>query len=118
MNLTVTLTGLDDELDRIVAGVREGMAGGVEQAAELVAEEARANHTFQNRTGDLQASIHVEANPHDHPDAPSAFVVASEDYAEYVDAKLPFLEPALERTAAAQDAAVEAAIESALTTRR
>lgn len=118
MKIEATLTGFDEVVDALVAAVREGAADGVAEAAELVATEARAHHSFHNRTGDLEASIHVEDHPHDHPDAPSAFVVASEDYAQYVDAKLPFLEPAFDAVEGQATAAVERAIDRALAKNR
>lgn len=115
---TARLTGFSEALDGLADALREGTADGTNAAARAVADDAKANHSFENRTGDLEASIDVIEDPGSaHPDAPVAYVVATEDYASYVEERKPYLEPAAERSEGAMRAALEGALEAALSKR-
>ena len=77
-----TVEGLDEafiaELD---VAVRDALETGMKRAAET----ARANHTFQNRTGTLEGSIH-DVTPTGSFSAGNieAGIEATADYASYV----------------------------------
>jgi hypothetical protein len=77
--------------DRVVAEIRVGVSRGVGLAAKEGAAEARARHTFKNRTGDLERSIrHVVVGW--QGDTYVARVVAGDrkvDYASYVEEGTP-----------------------------
>ena len=67
---------------------------------ELVVNYAKQNHTFQNRTGNLEKSIHREA--HEVAKVLEEWVIAGMPYASFVEfgtsrmAAKPYLIPALE----------------------
>lgn len=102
--LTATLTGVDEWLAELAADVDAGADAGLTAASELVADEAKAHHAFENRSGDLEASIRaLEPSGRLSDDTLRGGVIADEDYGEYVEAHVPFLEPAWD--AREQDAA-------------
>ena len=72
----------------------------LQYCGELVANYAKQNHTFKNRTGNLQKSIHRE--PHNESGQLEEWVIAGMPYSSFVEfgtsrmAALPYLVPALE----------------------
>jgi hypothetical protein len=94
--IEASFTGLDQAIDAIERSLGEELPHGMASAAEVVADEAKAEHPFENRTGDLEASIHAEPAPFVGLRDLEARVVASMDYASYVEDKPDFayLEPA------------------------
>jgi len=99
------LDALGEEIDAVVALI-----------SETIAEEARSNHPYQNRTGDLQASTQaLEPTGSFYSDTLLGEVVALEDYATYVEDKgYQFLEPALEAKSSQIDRMLNDAIERAV----
>lgn len=117
MKIEARFTGFDEALGALTRGLDRGLEVGFERAAEVVAANARGDHPFTNRTGDLERSIHAEPDPHVAlaRGAVDAAVVADEDYASYVDERegFAFLEPAAERRANDAARAVDAALDDA-----
>lgn len=98
--MRVRLSGGEAALDALDAAVGDAIVDAVARGAEVIAHAARADHPYQDRTGDLSASI--EALPA-VPTADGAVggVLAGEDYASFVEAKgFAFLEPAARRSEA------------------
>lgn len=75
--------------------IDKGLKNSVEFAAEQTVKSAKQNHTFQNRTKNLEDSIHAEPVIAGHLDA-ECEVIAGEDYASYVEKKMPYLQVALD----------------------
>ena len=83
------------ELDALLAGLERACDAGLNAMAEHTAEAARGSHWYQNRSGDLEGSTRaVPGEGSVWDDSFSPYVVASEDYASYVDARHPILAPA------------------------
>lgn len=100
--------------DRLRHALNAQMHQAMAAISEDVAEEARQGHAFQNRTGDLEASIQpVDIFGTFSLGTLSGGVIALEDYAEYVDAKLPFLEPAWQCVEPHADQIVQNAVDAA-----
>lgn len=96
LGATLTLTGLDV----LAEGVDHAVDAGLGQVGERVAQEARTNHPYQNRSGDLQASTQaLEPSGRATDGTARVDVVALEDYASYLEDRpeFAFLAPAFER---------------------
>ena len=111
------LTGFERVLGDLAGALDQEGAAAALRAAGVVADDARVTHTFQNRTGDLQASINPAAVRGGLLHGDLAFDVAAEmEYASFVNAgtsrarAYPFLAPALEH----QDGAVAQVFDQAL----
>ena len=93
--LTASLRALPGHLDDTVQAA-------VERSAEAVADTARRDHPYMNRTGDLEASTEPDrASGAFTSDTLHCAVVAGMPYASYVEARgYAFLEPALQRNEA------------------
>lgn len=107
--LMASLRALPGHLDDTVQAA-------VERSAEAVADTARRDHPYMNRTGDLEASTEADrASGAFTSDTLHVAVVAGMPYASYVEARgYAFLEPALQvneaRVAQEFFQAVEAAV--------
>lgn len=115
-----------------LAGVREWVRGfrdtleaavaeGLTLAAGYLAEDARANHRFTNRTGELEASIAgTEARGSFWRGTMHADVRADAPYAGFVEERVTqngrwaYLAPAWERGAATAAAFVSSALDAAV----
>lgn len=93
-------------ISQAVNYTREEMSLIIESFAYHVMEDAKRNHTFINRSGELESSIRVEKTKASRKDFVEYRVVAGSEvayYAFYVEAGTikmtakPFLRPALER---------------------
>lgn len=83
--------------------------------AEAVAEYARGNHVFQNRTGTLEGSIQAKAPTGSFSDGTlEVEVVADADYAEFVVARTG--DDFLANAAAALESQLEADLAAAVAT--
>lgn len=112
--IRASLKGLERTLEDITRRMDAGAAKGMERAAKLVADEARTHHAFQNRTGDLQASIAAAPVQGRARDGNlTGGVVATEDYAAYVEARVPFLYPAWLAAQDQANAALAASLDAA-----
>jgi hypothetical protein len=121
-NVTMSLDV--DEIERrghaLFDALDDEMAHAIERAGEIIAEEARQNHAFTNRTGDLEASIRSIPPVGRFLDGTlRGGVVADMPYASYVEGSeigaeasasaRPFLQPALEQKQSELDDEVQAA---------
>lgn len=114
---TADLLGLEAWVDELAAAVDDGADAGLAAASRLVADEARAGHTFANRSGDLEASIRpLDVAGRARDGEVRGGVVADEEYASYVEERpgFAFLMPAWLAREADAALAVEAALERAL----
>jgi hypothetical protein len=99
-----------DAISELEASLEEEMTAAVDDIDTLVAEEAQQNHSFQNRTGDLDANILPgRATGSFAAGTLEGEVVGDTEYGEYVEAMddFAFLDPALERTEAQQEHVLE-----------
>jgi hypothetical protein len=81
------------------------------RAAQAVATQAANTHDYQNRTGDLQARTQAGAVRGEPSSGEIVAEVAGDtEYGEFVEGKMPFLEPA----AAAAESQIEEEIDRAL----
>lgn len=122
---TAQLTGLDEAIASLEREVAREVPQGLRRGAEAVAAVARADHTFQNRTGNLEASIRVEdqgVTPADVGDEHLSVddelavnVVAEMEYASYVNDNpdYAFLEPAFETAERAAEFELDEALQQA-----
>ncbi len=114
--VTLDLDSALEASDRLRHALNDQMEEAMRLISEDVADEARRGHTFQNRTGDLEASIQaIEPGGTFMLGTLAGFVHAFEDYAEYVEEKpgFEFLEPAWERVEPHVDQILQLAIEQA-----
>lgn len=69
----------------------------LDHAARVTAQQARQQHWYRNRTGDLERSTQPQDADGDvFADGASSSVVALMEYASFVDARARILEPAYE----------------------
>lgn len=114
---SLDLKGLDAEVRRILAACDKAAPKALARATELVTDEARAHHTFENRTGNLEASI--ESVPptgvFSHGTLQGA-AAAGMPYAEYVEARpgYAFMQPAADAVARQIDAEGQRIFDDAL----
>ncbi len=113
--LSAVLTGFDAALAALDAELDRLLDAALEQISRRVADEARASHPFQNRTGDLEASIRpLDTHGSALDGTLTGGVVADEEYASYVEDKgFAFLEPAWERVEGEAESLLDDALESA-----
>jgi hypothetical protein len=108
------LTGVEADLARLAVALDPQLDAALALFSARVADAARASHPFQNRTGDLESSIRALDT---HGDALAGTleggVIADEEYAEHVDARLPFLQPAFDRTEGEADRFLQDALDEA-----
>jgi methylmalonyl-CoA mutase cobalamin-binding subunit len=97
IDLTLSLAGLDAFETRMNEAIDDALQAAVERGADVIAYAAKADHPYQDRTGDLTGSI--EALPAIRAaEGVRGGVLAGMDYAAYVDARMPFLDPAARRS--------------------
>lgn len=114
MTLDVRIYGLSEAISELEGAIDEELQQGMLRAGQAVADEAAAHHDYNNRTGALQAGTQAGATRGRASDGEIAVeVVADTDYGEYVEAKLPFLEPAAERAADRAADEIDAALQRA-----
>lgn len=104
MPVETKIDGLNDllrNIDVLKDRVLTGQAAGMAQVCAEVANHARENHPFQNRTGNLEKSI--QPLPVEIEDgAVVGYVRAGEEYAAFVEfgtsksAPYPYMHPAIE----------------------
>lgn len=83
----VDLEAFDRASGAFLGGVERGVWAGLDAAAELVAAQARAEHPYRNRSGDLEGGTRAQAAEGDvWDDAARAEVNFTESYAPFVDA--------------------------------
>ncbi len=113
--LTATLSDLAAPLARLEAALEHQLDAALGLISARVADEAKASHPFQNRTGDLEASIRPLDTSGSALDGTLAGgVIAEEDYASFVEAAgFAFLDPAYERVAPETDRLLEQALSEA-----
>lgn len=112
LRITSTLEGVDEAVEALADSLNDAVFRAMAEVGEEVAREARDQHPYQNRTGDLERSTQGQQPVGRFMDG-SLYVEVTADmpYGQFVAAKMPFLEPALERAGHA----VEALVEDALT---
>lgn len=100
---SATLSGIEEALQELEDETLAGLPGVVEQWAQGVAQYARAEHPYTDRTGNLTASI--EALPARYVgEHVEGGVVAGMDYASYVNEgtsrarAYPYMDPAARAT--------------------
>ncbi len=116
--ISARFTGLEAELERMARALDRGAERGMRAASAAVAAEARARHTYQNRSGDLQrATRALGVVGTARAGNLIGGVIADTNYAQYVDEApgYEFLEPAWvfaeDRASAAMQAALDAAFQ-------
>lgn len=94
-------SGADAACGALAEALDEETERAAEIGARVVAEVAARNHDYQNRTGDLEGSTgDVPPTGRFTDDSLQFGAAAGAEYGEFVDAKLPFLEPAYEASEA------------------
>lgn len=95
---------IEPALGALSAAIDDEVEDAMERGAKIVADDAAANHTFKNRTGELQRHIVPgKVTGRATRGLVRATVLGDKKYGKYVDegtermAALPFLAPALER---------------------
>lgn len=84
---TARMRGLERATHALRDAADDGADDGMARASALVAAQARARHTFTNRTRTLEGSIHhVEPQGRLRDGTLTGGVAADADYASYVDA--------------------------------
>jgi len=93
-----------DEIAKSLANrvdeIKTKLPDALQYCGELVANYAKQNHTFRNRTTNLEHSIHEEA--HEVAGVLEEWVIAGMPYSSFVEfgtlrmAAMPYLVPALE----------------------
>jgi hypothetical protein len=114
--ITFELEGFDELLDGFADAADAAAEAAVERAAELTAEEARQNHPYTDRTGDLTDSLGTYPAQGKFRDGNlSAAAIAGTHYAKYVNAHpdYEFLGPAWERVESRAGAEAERVLEAA-----
>jgi hypothetical protein len=113
--ITATLEGIPEALAALGESVDARLDAALEQISRLTAEEAQANHPFQNRSGDLESSIRpLDSFGSALAGTLTGGVVAEESYASFVEAAgFEFLEPAFERVEATAERELDDALDSA-----
>ncbi len=102
--LHARFTGAAEAAGRLLDALDASMTDAARRGAELVAASARAEHPYQNRTGDIERKTEL-AGPDGTFTAGTlvVFVEADTEYASFVDEgtarsrPFPFLLPAYER---------------------
>jgi hypothetical protein len=117
IGISFDVPSLERDIDRLRNTLDESMREGLAQVGEMVAASARAEHPYQNRTGDLEAS--TQAVPPIGAFLASTLtggVVATEEYADFVNDRpgYEFLEPAFERSMTGADIIVQSALDDAV----
>lgn len=112
--MRVRLTGGEAAFDALDRAVDEAVVDAVARGAELIAQAARAEHPYTDRSGDLTASVApLPAVP--TADGAAGGVVASMPYASFVEAKgFAFLEPAARRSEGRLDDLLDRSLEDAV----
>lgn len=89
--------GFTKDVARLKKTIETGVQQGLLRAAQAVASEAASHHAYHNRTGALEAATQVgEVSGSLKSGTLTAEVVGDTPYGEYVERKMPFLEPAAE----------------------
>jgi len=96
----IDIKSVEAEIGKLTDALDHETPKALAEICDDVAEEAIQGHSFANRTGNLEASIHADS-------VEGSFslgtlrggVIADEDYAEYVDEKegYAYLQPAFDR---------------------
>lgn len=74
------------ELGDLEGSIERAIHAGLDAVATTTAHEAKSNHVYQNRTGDLQSSTIARASEGDvWSDGATAAAELGEQYASYVD---------------------------------
>jgi hypothetical protein len=108
------LVAVNDAVTKMSAAVDEAMADALTQAARDIAETAQADHAFENRTGTLEREIFGrEARGNFTDGTLYADVTANTAYAEYVEDKMPYLQPAADANADGIEHALDDALDRA-----
>lgn len=99
VDLTIAAQAFAEQLaadvERLDAAVMDGVEECVRRASTTVAEQARENHPYTDRTGDLTASIQAQETVR-AGDTVRGGVEATTEYASYVGRSHPYLEPAFQ----------------------
>lgn len=112
----VRVLGLDEALGDIKAALDIDLREGMLRAAQIVADEAANSHSYQNRTGALQASTQAGAVTGAATDGEIiAEVLGDTPYGEYVEGRegFAFLEPAASRSEGRIDSELDGALDRA-----
>lgn len=113
--LHADLAPLVREGEQSLRAFERAVYAGLDRAARLTAEQARSQHWYRNRTGDLERSTQAqEADGAVFSDGASSSVVAQMQYASFVDARSRILEPAYELVRDRVEADVATILEQAL----
>lgn len=114
ISLSLDLDSVLAASDRLRHALNNQMAVAMQTVSDDVAEEARQGHTFQNRSGDLQGSIRVtEVEGNYLLGTLRGGVEADMEYAEFVEERMPFLQPAWERVEPHADQIVQMHVDQA-----
>jgi hypothetical protein len=116
VRLALNLRGIDAATRRFEVELFRQLDAAVSLISRRVADDARAGHPYQNRSGDLEAATRpVDTYVSAHDGQVIGGVVADTDYAQYVNAMpgFQFLEPAYERIEPEADALLAQALEFA-----
>ncbi len=93
---------LERELAEMQRSAERALTPALVDAAGLIADEARAEHPYTDRSGELTASI-VAGEVHEQAEGATVTLVAEAEHASYVNEGTermearPFLRPAFER---------------------
>lgn len=115
MSARVRVLGLDDAVADLTAALDQELQQVMLRVAQAVAEEAATNHSYENRSGDLQAATQAGGTRGNASDGEIVVnVVGDTPYGEYVEGKMPFLAPAFEAADDRISAELEAALQRAV----
>lgn len=121
MSFTARFEGLDTFLAEVGAAVDEGARAAVERQGERVAGAARADHPYQDRTGDLTTSLEgLPAMGSALDGTLQGGAAAGTEYASYVEEgtersrPYPYLAPAAELTEPAFEQDADAQLQTAI----
>jgi len=94
---------LDGAIDEMERSFNDAVTFALMEGALLVAEQAKTGHTFQNRTGRLEAAIHPDSARGSWRNGYTVTVVGAQPYGSYLEEGTEriqgyaFLLPAYER---------------------
>lgn len=113
-DILIDTASLENETEALLSRLEAATYRGLDRVAQLHADAARASHWYRNRTGDLERSTQaIESEGDVWSDTASSGVVASMDYASYVDAQGPILAPAWDAIESAATSALNTILEDA-----
>lgn len=102
ITVTVDRDELREGVDGVLDAIERATYRALDGAAERVAERARKQHWYRNRTGDLEGSTQALGVVGDvWSDSAESIAFAGMPYARFVDARSPILSPAYEAVASA-----------------